>query len=115
MSSLIGFLLYWVLPIFIWLSVSVHVAYIIRDKNRKKQKLAKYAHSQEMLRLVGNVYSSKSLISFIGLTLFSLLALAFNLYKSVNTPSIVTLIAVLVTMLVFVCLPYIIRVLRDEK
>jgi hypothetical protein len=87
MNGFFGYLLFQILPAAVALLFTIYLSYIILNPTRLKTKMTKYKKTPKY-EIYGKFYNKYFLGAWVCITLFFVSGIAYDIYRSMNTPSI---------------------------
>jgi len=96
MSNTVGYLIFKLLPAIAALLYTMFLLSVRSNSARHKAIMRKHKKGTPGYDLYSKVYSSQFLVAWVFITLWLIIGLAFDLYRSTHTPSLFVLYFVLI-------------------
>lgn len=101
MNGPLGYIIFKILPTLAVLCFTLYLAYIVTSPTRLRTKISKHKGTPKY-DLYHKIYNKQFLGAWVCVTLFCTIGIAYDIYNSTHTPSIVVVYANLI--LIFVLL-----------
>lgn len=103
-----------ILPVLMYVSFTIYLAYVLGDTDRKEKIMRKQMQKNKNKHIFEKIYTKDFLISSIGLSLFFMILIGIDIYESQNALSSGFATIALVVLLILISLPSFLRIFNKR-